>query len=897
MLWRWFKRLIVVIFLIVIAMLIGIAMLWKHFKNEKIIIHIHEQEQSQLEVSQGSAIEWEQQSYTATIQGLRWDKGRERYWRLNIKILDMSEEQDRLEKQTSLAPAKPSSAQKPAESAVVDKEQAPSETHFHTYKNSSAQSSSLPQALWSWVLNYVELHIETATMPYGQGSNILLWFQPDLNKAFAEAKARIDEPLRKPLQLSLQGHYHSGHAFLKATGDIQMDLHVQPDQQFTLSNFSYKEDKLVDVIIEKAEGSFKKGQLRKLRGDVRLRVLNSRPLYLDYRYSAPQLEIFENKKRVIQGLVEPDSLTAQGLLKLQDFSVTFLGIKYKFKQIDWNDLHYNWDKQAGLISFENIQMAGMMPMSVDKVECEGDISQWEGVCHMGKVTGPQGVTFDGVDIVVSGFNDLMGTFNGSVNPVKMLPFKIPFLSETSFQGSFVQKEGQQYLLIHPNLGDDSLLQVDRLFYQQNESSTGRWVLEAHWKELPLLCYSADAGGYECYLGQSAQDPTDPKDCWRTRTEWATQKVHVQLPPAWGTATQIHTLQVEMMDPTLWRLEALDHVSNLLGQMHIAWDEGPEEITAIDGELWDMGFQGVWSFDGQKIEVAGHNLNADLLYYLTQALKGSDIEKIIPQDDAMSVEKMTIDFQHLYASSHDWGKVHLSHHHDIALGEKRWTVVHPILRGQMLEKDESGHVSREAVIYLDKPAGLAPLSPVLEQLGRGHVVLNYHQNPAYPHRHHFYLSATDLFLKDAACQQLQLLDVLSGYAFSSQQFQALLHDGWLIDKLSAQGVWETDQLMLKKAYLQSGATSFEASGTYDQLRDNLAIDLHIHPKVSSALPSLGFLLGPIGAGLTLAGVQFFGAENVDQIHEQKWQLCGSLKSPEVRPWQAEVVDFLQYESVA
>lgn len=742
------------------------------------------------------------------------------------------------------------------------------------------------------ILDWVELHIEKVIAPYLEVKNLSALASSNFDTGELTASVDILDPFSKnPWNSAINAHYRQGHLVATGEGDIKFDFEVQPENSFTLKYLSLSKKGVWGAELLQTQGVFDKQILQKLGGSIRFQILDSEFINLSYDYQKPYFKVYQGVKNVAKGQIENDVLTAQGLLPFYDVDVSFLGIPYDFKKIDWRKLSYDFNKKFGSVEFGNIEMGGLVPMSVDKVECEGEMLNGTGVCHIGKVSGPQGLSMDGVEIIISGFNDLMGSFQGSIVPSKILPFKIPFLNINDFSGSFIKQPNKQYLLLKPSNNDDSPLKIEHIFYQQNADHSKRWVLQARVEEQPFFCHTNPDEGYSCYLTEGFEDLTHEDDAFKIKPSIALNKVYLSLPDSWEHFTQIKSLDFNAIDPTLWRFEAFNAKGESAGQIQVAFDEGPSDITSIDLELWDKLFQGVAHFDGQKLEIVGYYFDANFMTSFFESQPSNFLWDYC-KDAVLSAAppKVTIDFQHFSLANYDFGKVHLGYDLNQKDGEKRWTLTHPSLRAELLERESSKQLPcREAVLYIDNLAFLAPAVPQLQQLGKGHVIFNYHQKPSAPEKHFFYISGSDIFLKKGACQELQVLNLLSGYAFSSAQFQALLADGWLIDKLSIQGYLSKKNVFIKQSHIQSGAAFIEAKGSYNKKDDALAFDLKIQPKVSSALPSVGFLLGPFGAGLAFAGVQLFGAEKVDKIHEQQWQLYGSLSAPEIRPWEAEVID--------
>jgi hypothetical protein len=370
-----------------------------------------------------------------------------------------------------------------------------------------------------------------------------------------------------------------------------------------------------------------------------------------------------------------------------------------------------------------------------------------------------------------------------------------------------------------------------------------------------------------------------------------QKIALTLPESWSALSDISQIVIDMQCPALWRIEAFDAARSTVGQTQLFFDDGFQQLTSVDAEIWDRHMQGVLGFDEQKIQINAYYLNLDAALGLYRWYRHTALKNLIPlSNQRPALKNVTIDFRKVSLGQQDLGKIHLSYALSEQEHESRWTLQHHAIRAQMLEKQEDNHLfSREAVVYADNISQLSPVIPELSGIQKGQVILNYYQNATSPDKHSLYLAANDVFLKQATCRQLKILNVLSGYAFSKEQFEALLSDGWFIDKMGIDALWQNDVLFIKKANVHSGAASFDAYGHYNRRDDLLAIDLKISPKISSALPSLGFIGGPLGSALAFAGVQIFGAQEFDRLNQQKWQLYGSIKAPQIRPWEAEVID--------
>lgn len=744
----------------------------------------------------------------------------------------------------------------------------------------------------SWVFDWLEIHIVKLLAPRLQLDGTTILLHPDFQQAELTTQLKIfDSFSNSPWESFVDLQYHDRVLQLRGEGAISCHATYHHDGSFKIEHFKIAKKDLWELQMLNTQGVLQHSNLANLSGGVNLKILDSDIATLYYDYHPPKFTLFRGNKKIGEGHIQGETIEARGLLPLYDVDVSFMGSTYSFKKIDWRSFLYDSGKQFGKVSFADIQMNGLIPLTVDKVDCEGELLNGSGVCHIGKVAGPQGVTMEGFNIVISGFNDLAGSFQGTINPAQWLPIKIPFLNPKDFLGSFMKNGQDYYLLLQPHDQKDELLKMRRVFYQQQAGSLTRWVLEADFNGTPFVCQNKGERQYQCFLSDGLSAPQEDHDIFTIEPKWQENSVVVQLPSSYQHWTDIADLQFNFLDPTLWRFEATNHQGRSAGQIQIAFDEGPADITQMIGELWDMGFQGAFSFDDTMLSVTAEQLHASFLYDLYQALYHSGLDALWDEAQEFALpEALSCQVKHFDVAGHDFGKVQLSYTSSDHQTQRRWTLIHPSLRAQLIEKAEQDKISeREAVVHIDNLSFLAPVVSQLAQVAKGQLIINYHQHSAQPDQHFFYVAGNDIFLKNSACQQLNILNVLSGYAFSPAQFQALLTDGWLIDRITAQGFLGKGDLILQDAHVQSGATCFHAEGSYAYQNDLLAVDLLIQPKISQALPSMAFALGPLGAGIAFAGVQLFGSGQLDKMNEHKWQLQGSLQAPEIKPWEAQVID--------
>lgn len=813
--------------LLLVLSVVGLWGLWEHLKDRP----------------QTFTYCYKNEAYQFEAQGLSWQWGEQRMLRLTVERLTMTPEE-----------------------------------------NCEPQEESSWRALAVAALDWAEVRITRTELGETAINDLLLWSSAHMDPIFARARYPLEIEGIDPIDVAISAHYSKGHRQLRASGPLAFDFDWDPNNNFRLSQLSMIEPDLWELRIPETSGVWDGEILSEAHGSVVLSLLGSKPVELSYHYVPPRLEVVQNQRNVAEAHVGPESLNASGLVKFQNFSVPFVGKGYKFRQAEWRDLSYDWQTGIGQVRFNNIKMRGLIPFTISEVYCEGSLSDESGVCRVGQVEGPEGIEVEGMEVVISGFNDLMGTFQGTIIPTKIIPMKIPFLDKFLIQGNFVHKDGEQSIHIDPLLPQEGPVGQSQWRYTEKPDLQSHWVLHSSWESEPLLCQGDSFSRAECFFGAHAL----PEERWSFEADFQNNQVQVTLPEDLSQSSQIAVLTFEALDPTMWRLEAFSPSKKVLGSAEVCWDDGPHDLTVVEAQLWSPPFQGVAHWEDRQWRITAQHCDGDLFWMIKKFAAQHHLEKLFPPQEAETrTQQISGDFQHLVAAKKEWDKVHLSYRQEQIDGEQRWTIVHPAFRAQLSEQPQLG--LKEGVVYIDKLSGLAPLAPIFEQVSKGQVVANYYQNAHNPQRDHFYLSGSDIFVHGMACRELRLLDILSGYAFSPQQVQAFATNGWPINRVTMQGYWEDRVAHIDKIFVQSGATSFEAKGTYDADNDCLALDLRVQPKVSSALTPIGALFGPMGAGLTFAGTHLFG-EEVDHFHEKKWKIRGTLSGPEVHPWEADVIDY-------